>query len=127
MDRLGRSQVEGINRLNAPQKESIHLKTLDGRIHTEALGKMAPLAVRLLTDLSEVERLLIQERTRASVEHRRKVGENLGGRPKSSNKKESLVLRLRKEGESYCSIGEQTGLELATITRIVKEQEAVQC
>ena len=127
MDRLGRSQVEGINRLNAPQKESIHLKTLDGRIHTEALGKMAPLVVRLLTDLSEVERLLIQEQTRKSVEHRRKVGGNLGGRPRTSNKKESLVLRLRKEGESCCSIREQTGLELATITRIVKEQEAVQC
>ena len=88
---------------------------------------MAPLVVRLLTDLSEVERLLIQEQTRKSVEHRRKVGGNLGGRPKTSNKKESLVLRLRKEGESCCSIREQTGLELATITRIVKEQEAVQC
>ena len=43
----------------------------------------------------------------------------------TSNKKESLLLRLRKEGESYRSIKEQTGLALATITRIVKEQEVV--
>ena len=43
----------------------------------------------------------------------------------TSTKKESLVLRLRKEGESYRSINEQTGLALATITRIVKEQEVV--
>lgn len=127
LDRLGRSQVEVINRLNALQKEGIHLKTLDGLIDTEALGKMAPLVVGLLTGLSEVERSLIQERTRESVEHRRKVGGNLGGRPKTSNKKESLVLRLRKEGESYRSIREQTGLALATITRIVKEQEEVPC
>ena len=77
--------------------------------------------------LSEVERSLIQERTRESVEHRRQTGGNLGGRPKTSDKKQSLVLRLRKEGESYRSIREQTGLALATITRIVKEQEAAQC
>ena len=45
----------------------------------------------------------------------------------TSNKKESLLLRLRKEGESYRSIKEQTGLALATITRIIKEQELIQC
>ncbi|MBM5821257.1 MAG: recombinase family protein [Cyanobacteria bacterium K_Offshore_surface_m2_011] len=123
LDRLGRSQVEVINRLNDLQQQGIHVKTLDGLIDTQALGKMAPLVVGLLTGLSEVERSLIQERTRESVEHRRKTGGNLGGRPKTNAKKESLVLRLHKEGESYRSIREQTGLALATITRIVKEQQ----
>ena len=125
LDRLGRSQVEVINRLNALQQEGIHVRTLDGLIATKALGKMAPLVVGLLTGLSEVERSLIQERSRESVEHRRKTGGNLGGRPKTSNKKESLVLRLRKEGESYRSIKDQTGLALATITRIIKEEEVM--
>ena len=127
LDRLGRSQVEVINRLNELQQQGIHVKTLDGLIDTRALGKMAPLVVGLLTGLSEVERSLIQERTRESVEHRRKTGGNLGGRPKTNAKKESLVLRLRKEGESYRSIKEQTGLALATITRIVKEKEVMSC
>ena len=127
LDRLGRSQVEVINRLNDLQQQGINVKTLDGLIDTEALGKMAPLVVGLLTGLSEVERSLIQERTRESVEHRRKTGGNLGGRPKTNAKKESLVLRLRKEGESYRSIKEQTGLALATITRIVKEKEVMSC
>ena len=127
LDRLGRSQVEVINRLNDLQQQSIHLKTLDGLIDNQALGKMAPLVVGLLTRLSEVERSLIQERTRESVEHRRKTGGDLGGRPKTSAKKESLVLRLREEGESYRSIKEQTGLALATITRIINEKEAVSC
>jgi len=103
------------------------VKTLDGLIDTQALGKMAPLVVGLLTGLSEVERSLIQERTRESVEHRRKTGGNLGGRPKTSAKKESLVLRLRKEGESNRSIKKQTNLPLATITRIVKEKEVMSC
>ena len=127
LDRLGRSQVEVINRLNDLQQQGIHVKTLDGLIDTQALGNMAPLVVGLLTGLSEVERSLIQERTRESVEHRRKTGGNLGGRPKTNAKKESLVLRLRKEGESYRSIKEQTGLALATITRIVKEKEVMSC
>ena len=122
LDRLGRTQVEVINRLNDLQQEGIHVRTLDGLIDTQALGKMGPLVVGLLTGLSEVERSLIQERSRESVEHRRKTGGDLGGRPKTSAKKESLVLRLREEGESYMSIKEQTGLALATITRIVKDQ-----
>ena len=127
LDRLGRTQVEVINRLNDLQQQGIHVRTLDGLIDTKALGKMGPLVVGLLTGLSEVERSLIQERSRESVEHRRRTGGNLGGRPKTSGKKESLVLRLRQEGESYRSIREQTGLALATITRIVKEAEAVPC
>ena len=122
LDRIGRSQVEVINRLNDLQQKGIHVRTLDGLIDTQALGKMAPLVIGLLTGLSEVEKSLIVERSRESVEHRRKTGGNLGGRPKTSNKKESLVLRLRKEGESYRSIKDQTGLALATITRIIKEQ-----
>jgi len=127
LDRLGRTQVEVINRLNDLQQQGIHVRTLDGLIDTKALGKMGPLVVGLLTGLSEVERSLIQERSRESVEHRRRTGGNLGGRPKTTRKKESLVLRLRQEGESYRSIREQTGLALATITRIVKEQELVKC
>ena len=127
MDRLGCSQVEVINRLNDLHQQGIHVTTLDGLIDTQALGKMAPHVVGLLTVLSEVERSLIQERTQESVEHRRKMGGNLGGRPKTIAKKESLVLRLRKEGESYSSIKEQTGLALATITRIFKEKEVMSC
>ena len=100
LDSLGLSQVEVINRLNDLQQQGIHVKTLDCLIDTQVLGKMAPLVVGLLMGLSEVERSLIQERTRESVEQRRKTGENLGGRPKTNSKKESLVLRLRKEGES---------------------------
>ena len=122
IDRIGRSQVEVINRLNDLQQQGIHVRTLDGLIDTQALGKMAPLVVGLLTGLSEVEKSLIVERSRESVEHRRRTGGNLGGRPKTTDKKESLVLRLRSEGESYRSIREQTGLALATITRIIKER-----
>jgi DNA invertase Pin-like site-specific DNA recombinase len=121
LDRLGRSQVEVINRLSDLQTKGIYVRTLDGLINTRGLGKLAPLVIGLLTGLAEVERSLIQERTKESVEHRRKTGGNLGGRPKTSDKKERLVIRLRDEGESYRSIRDQTGLSLATVQRIIKD------
>ena len=121
LDRLGRSQVEVINRLSDLQTKGIYVRTLDGLINTRGLGKLAPLVIGLLTGLAEVERSLIQERTKESVEHRRRTGGNLGGRPKTSDKKERLVVRLRDEGESYRSIRDQTGLSLATIQRFLKD------
>ena len=125
LDRLGRSQLEVINRLADLQEKGIHIRTLDGLINTRGLGRLAPLVIGLLTGLAEVERSLIQERTRESVEHRRKTGGNLGGRPKTSDKKERLVLRLRSEGESYRSIRDQTGISVSTIQRILKDVIAV--
>ena len=126
LSRLGRTQREVINRLNDLQAEGINLVTLDGLVNTEALGKFAPILIGLLTGLNEVERDLIQERVNASVEHRRNTGGDLGGRPKTSDKKEKYVLRLREEGESYREIREQTGLGLATIRRIIAENEKVE-
>jgi len=123
LDRLGRSQVEVINRLADLQEKGIHIRTLDGLINTRGLGRLAPLVIGLLTGLAEVERSLIQERTKESVEHRRKTGGNLGGRPRTSDKKERLVLRLRSEGESYRSIRDQTGVSVSTIQRILQNQE----
>ena len=51
-------------------------------------------------------------------------GNNLGGRPKISPLRESLVMRLRKEGCSYRSIRTQTGIALSTIRRIILDGEA---
>ena len=125
LSRLGRTQREVINRLHELQAEEINVITLDGLINTEALGKFAPVLIGLLTGLNEVERELTQERTIASVEYRRKTGGNLGGRPKTSVKKEKLVLRLREEGESLRSIQDQTGVAVATIRRIFQDAEQI--
>ena len=115
LSRLGRTQREVINRLHELQAEGVNVITLDGLINTESLGKFAPVLIALLTGLNEVERELTQERIIQSVEYRRKTGGNLGGRPKTSPKKEKLVLRLREEGDSLRSIQEQTVVAVKTI------------
>ena len=123
LSRLGRTQTEVIQRLNDLQAEGINVITLDGLVNLEALGKFAPVLIGLLTGLNQVEREQISERVQMSVEYRRANNGDLGGRPKTSAKKEKYVLRLRSEGESYREIREQTGLGLATIRRIIADNE----
>ena len=125
LDRLGTSQVEVINRLHELQAQGINVRTLDGLVNTAGLGQFAPILIGLLSGLAEVERSLIKERTRESVEYRRSTGGNLGGRPKTPPKKERLVLRLREEGESLRGIREQTGLAVATIRKIIDRNKEV--
>ena len=123
LDRLGRTQVEVVSLLHKLQQEGKHARTLDGLINTRGLGSFAPVLIGLLTGLSEVERTLIQERTKESIAFRRETGGNLGGRPKTNEAKEGLVIRLRNEGCSYRSIRTQTGLALSTIRRIILDSE----
>ncbi len=124
IDRLGRTQVEVVNRIHDLQQRGIHIRSTDGLINTRGLGKFAPVLIGLLAGVAEVERSLTREKTIESIQHRKETGGNLGGRPKTSNAKEGLVLRLRNEGCSYRSIREQTGLALSTIRRIIVEQES---
>jgi DNA invertase Pin-like site-specific DNA recombinase len=117
LDRLGRTQSEVVASLAALSEKGIHLQTLDGLLNTAALGRMAPLVIGLLTGLAEVERNLIQERTRESVEHRRRTGGNVGGRPPLPEGRRELVLRLRGEGRSYREVATACGVSLATAHR----------
>ena len=125
LDRGFRNQRQCINTLHDLQEKGIHVRTTDGMINTRALGKFAPIVIGLLSGLGEVERQMVIERTQESINHRRETGGNLGGRPKTNDEKEGLVLRLREEGCSYRSIRKQTGLALSTIRRIIVEQDVV--
>lgn len=121
LDRLGRTQHEVICRLHDLQEQGIHVRTLDGLIHTEALGKMAPLVIGLLTGLAEVERSLIQERTLESIAHRRATGGNLGGRPRSFRQEQvAMVHRLKDEGSSLTEIARAVGLSRSVTARLAK-------
>ncbi len=81
--------------------------------------------IGLLSGLIEIERLKIIARTQESLNYRKETGGNLGKRPKSNNKQESIVRRLRHESYSYRSIRNQTGLALSTIRRIIVDHETV--
>lgn len=120
LDRLGRTQVEVINRLHELQQQGIHVRTLDGLINTKALGKMAPLVIGLLTGLAEVERELIRERTQESIEHRRAIGGDLGGRRKSYRPEQvELAKTLSDQGKSVREIARMVGLSKSVVGRVL--------
>ncbi len=122
---LGGSQAEVISLINELQSKGIHIRTLNGLVNTKNLGELAPLLIGLLQSLTEIDKSIIQERSRESINFRRENGGNLGGRPKINQAREKLVLRLREEGASYRSIRSQTSLALSTIRRIILEDEAL--
>ena len=77
----------------------------------------------ILCELDDLEDKSLGERKKEQLLRRKLSGNNLGGRPKISPLKESLVIRLRNEGYSYRSIRSQTGIALSTIRRIIMEGE----
>ena len=84
-----------------------------------ACGPRVGWGAGLLTGLNEIERDLIRERTQDSINHRRKTGGNLGGRPKTSDKRADLVLSLRDQCDSYRTIRDKTQMGYSTIRRII--------
>ena len=118
LDRAGRTMVEVINRLHDLQNRGIYVRTLDGLLDTRALGKMAPLVIGLLTGLAEVEREMIRERTQESVDHRRRTGGDIGGRPGLEQVKKDNILKLRDEGHSLRKIKTLTGVSLSAVQRV---------
>ncbi len=117
------NQRQCIKTINDLLEKGIHVRTTNGLINTRAFGKLAPIAFGLLSELSELQHHTVIERVQESIKNRRETGGNLGGRPKTNNDKEVLVLRLRDEGCSYRLIRKQTGLALSTIRRIIVEKD----
>ena len=124
LDRCGRSATEVVNILNDLHNKGVFVRTLDGLYDSKNLGKMAPLVVGLLTGLAEVERNLIVERSRESVEYRRMHGGSLGGRPTLPKIKTDHIRKLRDEGNSLRKIVTLTGVSLSAVQKVCKQHEA---
>ena len=125
LDRLARTMQETICIMQDLQDRGVFVRTLDGLIDTEKMQMMAPLVVGLLAGLSNVERNLIAERQRESVEYRRRTNGNLGGRPMLDKVKVTNIKKLRREGNSLRKIVTLTGVSLSAVQRACKEEQAV--
>ena len=102
----------------------IKLRTLSGFLSPKNSSEISSSIFKILYELDNLDHDCLRERKKELVLQRRLNGNNLGGRPKISSLKESLVMRLRKEGCSYRSIRTQTGIALSTIRRIILDGEA---
>ena len=100
------------------------MKTLSGFLSPNNSSEIYTSVFNILYELDNLENECLVERKKELILRRKLNGNNLGGRPKISPLKESLVMRLRNEGCSYRSIRTQTGIALSTIRRIILDGEA---
>jgi len=123
LDRAFKSKDECIKIINQLLDNGINLKTLSGSLETNISNELLRPIFKVLYELNNLEFDYLSEKKVETLQNRKIVGGNLGGRPKISPLKEDLVIRLRNDGFSYRSIRAQTGIALSTIRRILVEYE----
>ena len=123
LDRAFYSKNDCLNGLNILLQKGIDLKILSSNFSSSERYEPFILILKVLLELENLEKDISDEKKREMLKNRKVIGLNLGGRPKISKIKETLVLRLRNEGYSYRTIRSQTGVALSTIRRIILDSE----
>ena len=123
LDRAFCSKNDCLNVLNILLQKGIDLKILSSNFSSSERYEPFILILKVLLELENLEKDNLDEKKREMLKNRKVIGLNLGGRPKISKIKETLVLRLRNEGYSYRTIRSQTGVALSTIRRIILDSE----
>ena len=123
LDRAFKNKKECLVTINKLINMDIKFRTLNGFFTDNDSSKISSSIFKILYELDKLDAKSFGERKKEELLRRKLSGNNLGGRPKISTLKESLVIRLRSEGCSYRSIRAQTGIALSTIRRIILEGE----
>jgi len=123
LDRAFYSKNDCLGGLNKLLNKGIDLKILSNNFSSSERTEPFILIFKVLLELENLEKDISDEKKREMLNNRKIIGLNLGGRPKISKIKETLVLRLRNEGYSYRTIRSQTGVALSTIRRIILDSE----
>ncbi|MDA9746262.1 recombinase family protein [Prochlorococcus sp. AH-736-K20] len=123
LDRAFKNKKECLMTINKLINKDIKFRTLTGFFATNQSAKENSSIFKILYELDNLEDKSLGERKKEQLLRRKLSGNNLGGRPKISPLKESLVIKLRNEGYSYRSIRSQTGIALSTIRRVILDGE----
>ena len=123
LDRVFSSKNDCIRGLSILLNKGIDLKILSNNFSSSEKNEPFSSILKFLLEFENLEKDISDEKRRDMPKNRKIIGLNLGGRPKISKIKESLVLRLRSEGYSYRTIRSQTGVALSTIRRIILDSE----
>ena len=123
LDRAFKNKKECLSTINKLINKDIQLRTLTGFFAANESSYASSSIFKILYELDNLEDKSLSERKKEQLLRRKLSGNNLGGRPKISPLKESLVIRLRNEGYSYRSSRSQTGIALSTIRRVILERE----
>ncbi len=123
LDRAFSNRNECIKTITKLLNNDVKLRTLSGFLSQNNTSQISLSVFNILNELDNLDNQSFGERKKEIILQRRLNSNNLGGRPKISPLKESLVMRLRNDGCSYRSIRTQTGIALSTIRRIILDGE----
>tara|TARA_B100000575_G_C23025160_1_gene590361 strand:+ start:434 stop:1057 length:624 start_codon:yes stop_codon:yes gene_type:complete len=123
LDRAFYSKSDCIRVVNKLLSKGIDLKILSSNFSSCERYEPFSSLFKVLLELDNLEKDISDEKKRVILKNKKLIGMNLGGRPKISQIKETLVLRLRSEGYSYRTIRSQTGVALSTIRRIILDSK----
>ena len=123
LDRAFKNKKECLVTIDKLINMDVKFRTLNGFFAANDSSKISSSIFKILYELDNLDAKSLGERKKEELLRRKLSGNNLGGRPKISTLKESLVIRLRSEGYSYRSIRAQTGIALSTIRRVIIEGE----
>ena len=98
------------------QDRDIRVRTLDGRIDTNGLGKMV---VGLLAAAVEIERDLLLERIAEGLERAVPSGVKLGRTRTWDEGLASKVVEMRDQGMGYGTFGTKLGITGSKVRRIL--------
>ena len=123
LSRLSRSFLGMVNEVSKLIERGIHIKTLDGRLDTTAMPKeITMLIVSILGYAASQELEQIKSRTAEGRAVAKSRGVKFGMKRKYDKHQIAEILRKRKEGEGYGTIGRAMGISRATVASIIKRE-----
>jgi len=117
LDRLGRSVKSLIELVADLENKGIHFKSLTDAIDTAtASGRFF---FHVMASLSQMERELIAERTRAGLDIARQLGRRGGRKRKMTESKIESAKKLLANGVSACEVAHNLNVSIPTLYRWV--------
>ena len=135
IDRIGRRWMDTVNAVRDLRTREVRIRSLAQSEATWVtyLASEPDTAEAVIGDIlttfmvwaAEQELQAVSRRTRAGLERARAEGKTLGPPPRVDDDQVEDMARLRREGQSFRSIGRIFGVSRTTVQRRLQEQEAV--
>ncbi|GEC94800.1 hypothetical protein ZRA01_08730 [Zoogloea ramigera] len=118
LDRLGRNVLDVIATVEDLAKAGITLEVLGlGKLDGSAQSQ---LTLNMLAAISQFERQIISERTKAKLAQKKAEGFKLGRPPKTAPDVRAKAADLFSQGMSWRKVAAELGIALSTLQRLMK-------
>ena len=123
LNRLGRTMVTMLVEVNRLLEKGVKIRTLDGRLDTQTMNpEIVKLIVSVMGYAAEMELKNIKRRTAEGRAVAKSRGVKFGMKRKYDKHQIAEIMKKRKDGEGYGTIGRAMGMSRSTIASIVKRE-----